>query len=264
MNYYEDIFDEIIDCDNPELIQNVSMLRHYVNCHGKTKKLQEYLKCDKDTIKQICDFCFGNTPIKTLQDDVQKTIEDAKRNREMKEEAEMKNAQLIDQLYDMRQNMCGIGTRRVKLFLNSRIKKNDILAKLYRLALEIEDNNIQAKDNFYYSLHYYNKKEELIKELAQLCVENNYTFGIQNSDVKITNTIIYFELPYCEQISFHCNLSDDIKQKYPPYNKEWDRKVNSTLFKIETAILSQYGKDIHNKYTKCLCHKHNIDIISLS
>lgn len=248
INYYEDIFDEIIDCDNPELIQNVSMVRHYVNCHGKTKKLQEYLKCDKDTIKQICDFCFGNTPIKTLQNDVQKTIEDAKRNREMKEEAERKNAQLIEQLYDMRQNMCGIGTRRVKLFLNSRIKKNDILAKLYRLALEIEDNNIQAKDNFYYSLYYYQKKENLIAEMVQICKNNKYIFGIQESDVKAANAIIYFELPYCEQISFHCNIKDNIKASYPPYNKEWDRKINSTLYKLENPILNQYGEELQEKY----------------
>lgn len=47
MNYYEDIFDEIIDCDDPELIQNVSMLRHYVNCHGKPRSYKNTLNVIK-------------------------------------------------------------------------------------------------------------------------------------------------------------------------------------------------------------------------
>lgn len=56
-------FEEIEFCDDPSLIQNVSMLRHYVNCHGITKKLIKFMRHDADTISRIYDNCIGSINI---------------------------------------------------------------------------------------------------------------------------------------------------------------------------------------------------------
>ena len=62
-------------------------------------------------------------------------------------------------------------------------------------------------------------------------------FGIHKSSEIKTNSIIFFEIPGCEQISWHCTL----KQKdFPTYSKKWDEKINSTLRKIETKIRRDY------------------------
>ena len=144
--------------------------------------------------------------------------------------------------------MCGFGTRKVKCFLNSMIRKGDKVAELYRIALEIEDENIKAKDNLYYSQAHYNKKEELVYKLIELCDTENIVYGIQISDVRDTNKIIYFELPDCEQISWHCNMKENIVNKCPLYKKKWDGKINSTLNKLENAIINKYGDILKTKY----------------
>lgn len=63
-----------------------------------------------------------------------------------------------------------------------------------------------------------------------------------------TGNIVYFELPDCEQISFHCTFKNP--KELPRYEKEWDRKVNSTLGKLETAISKNYGNEIEKKKEK--------------
>ena len=160
-----------------------------------------------------------------------------------------KNEQLINQLSRMRSHMCGIGTRKLKLFLNKLAKNGDIITRIYRTALEIEDENIKAKQNRYYSDNHYLKKEQLISQLADLCLKENIVFGVQNINERDTNNIVYFELPNCEQISFHCNIAKDALGKFPQYQKAWDNKVNSTLPKLEKAILQKYGNEIKEKYS---------------
>ena len=160
-----------------------------------------------------------------------------------------KNEQLANQLSRMRKQMCGVGTRKLKLFLNKLVKDGDLLAEMYRTALEIEDENIKAKQNKYYADNHYYKKEQLITKLAELCKKNAVAFGAQNVNARDTNNIVYFELPNCEQISFHCNLEKDALEKFPQYQKAWDNKINSTLPKLEKAILQTYGGQIKAKYS---------------
>ena len=163
-----------------------------------------------------------------------------------------KNRTSVHQSSDKRKTMCGLGTRKVKCFLNSMIRKGDKIAELYRIALEIEDENIKAKDNLYYSQAHYNKKEELVYKLIELCDTENIVYGIQISDVRDTNKIIYFELPDCEQISWHCNMKENIVNKCPLYKKKWDGKINSTLNKLENAIINKYGDILKTKYKQML------------
>lgn len=113
--------------------------------------------------------------------------------------------------------------------------------------MEIEDKNILAKttqDKYGkyndYTTKIYNAKYQLIKELISLCKNNNYIFGYEKSDTKYPNSIMYFELPDMEQISFHVDLSDDELKTYPQYAGTWDGQENATLRKIENAINARY------------------------
>lgn len=146
----------------------------------------------------------------------------------------MSRSILVNQLTEARENFAGLGTRKTKLKLNAAAKTCPI-AKAYRIALEIEDCSTLAKKYFgEWKETYYKKKYELILELIKLCQINKWTHGKHLSENYQTKHIIYFELPNCEQISFHCTLPKDII--IPEYQKAWDGKRNSTLTKIEQAI----------------------------
>lgn len=166
------------------------------------------------------------------------------------ESAWMKNHDLVEDLSIMRMAMCGIGTKKVKLFLNKKIKEGDDIAELYRLALEIEDCNVSAK-RYYgsYKTNYYATKHKLIQDLSYKCLLYNKThsdtikYGKQSEDGYSTTHIVYYELPNCKQISFHCSLSKNEANSMPNYDDIWDGLVNSTLFKLEDAINKRYFKE---------------------
>lgn len=161
-------------------------------------------------------------------------------------QAKVKNANLSEILSCKREEMCGVGTRKVKLYLNKLIKEGDKKAEMYRKALEIEDANIMAKRYFYYADTHYETKKKLINELIDLCEENDVIYGVQETDDYSCKHKIYFELPNCQQISFH-NTFDNFYD-LPKYKKEWDGQINSTLNKLEEAILFNYGDAIKEKY----------------
>ena len=244
---YDSDYEDIKYDSDPKQITNVSKLRHYINCHGITPELLKFLKLKEETVIEVYENCFGNTPIGVIKSNAIKAISDAIKTKESIEETKQLNDDLVELLYDKRINMCSMGTRRVKCFLNKQIKNGDKNAELLKLALEIEDANILAKEHWNYSTAFYNKKKRLIDQLVQKCKENNIVFGIQKSDVEIVNHIIYFELPNCEQISFH-NTFDSVKN-LPIYDKEWDGKRNSTLLKLENAIEITF-KDSLEEYRK--------------
>ena len=159
-------------------------------------------------------------------------------------EALDKNDELVMSLYDIRLNALGIGTNKLKRRLNS-IAKDDSIAMALRTAIEVEDKNIQAKK---YTRQYrdkiYEEKKKLIDELIFLFKENNWIYGRQKSDVVKTSDIIFFEIPNCEQISFHTSLSN--KSQIPIYEKEWDGLVNSTYDKLLKTVEVLYGERILN------------------
>lgn len=164
---------------------------------------------------------------------------------------------LIRQLSSMREGMCGIGTNRLKRFLNKKIKEGDKVAEIFSTALNLEDANIRAKkySGSTYSDHYYDEKEKLLKELIGLCCEKgNILFGYQytDDDFAYINAVMYFNLPGCEQVSFHCHLETADANTLPKFPNEWDGQKNSTLPKLEKAILAQYGEEIAGLKKKIL------------
>lgn len=139
--------------------------------------------------------------------------------------------ELISKLKNKRKTFATIGTNKSKRRLN-KLSKNNYLAQALRIALEIEDKNICAKDSYYkYKEKIYNQKYKLIMELRDIFKLNNWTYGIEKSDVPGVTHVVYFEIPGCEQVSWHLSLNN--KNDFPKYDKKWDGKKNSTLDKIE-------------------------------
>ena len=146
-------------------------------------------------------------------------------------EPEIRHGTLISQLEHSRSDFAGLGTRKAKIRLN-KLAKTDPKAKAIRLALEIEDKNISAKKSYgEFKQKIYRQKSRLINELIELCKIHKWKYGIRKSDVPPTTHVIYFELPECEQISWH--YTPEKNDKLPVYRKKWDGKTNSTLGKLE-------------------------------
>lgn len=237
-------FEKITFNDNPELVTDVSKLRHYVNCHGK-KKIVEWLGMTKEQLSEVIQWCTGRTTIDEVKTNFVELVKIRKEEEKRKREAEKKNRELVKRLAEMRESMCGMGTRKVKLFLNKRIKQGDKVAELYRVALETEDYNIKAKDtNPFYQDKVYRKKHEYILKLVSLCQSMEIVYGWQPSDVRGVNAVMYFDLPGVEQISFHTEMSEEEKKNNPTYPGEWDGKQQSTLWKLEVAIKGKYFDEI--------------------
>lgn len=242
-------YEMIAWCDDPRDIEDVSMMRHYVNCHGITGKLLNYMKCSSKEISDIYDYVRGYENIELMKDKNyrDRLISEGKERAERIDEVRQKNEDLVFNFkHHQQEGLCGnIGTRRVKLFLNTKIKEGDIVANAYRLALEAEHKNIDAKNSYgKYKDKIYDQKRLVIDELIELCLENGFICGYQNSDVRDTNFIIYFELPDMRQISFHSDIPNELFGKMKVYEKEWDGEVNSTIAKIECAIEKRYHNEL--------------------
>lgn len=151
----------------------------------------------------------------------------------------MSRRELVNLLSDARENFCGLGTRKIKIRLN---KCTDDTAKAYRLALEIEDcSTLGKKYRGDWSDRSYWKKSKLIEQLIVLAKLNSWPYGKHRSDGFGPRWVVYFELPGCEQISFHTNL--ERPETVDDYSGEWDGKRNSTLKKLETAIQRYFTED---------------------
>lgn len=152
--------------------------------------------------------------------------------------------------------MCGVGTKKVKLFLNARIKEGDMTAEMVRLLLEAETCNINAKKYYSdYRSRYYDEKYDNVNKLLSFLFshkELSVKSGFQKSDVPPAYYIVYFEHPSFGQISFHCNISSGNLIFATPYENDWDGLPDSSLLKIWYFIDKKYGKEIRKKYEDCL------------
>lgn len=152
-----------------------------------------------------------------------------------------KKASLIEDLEKYRSEFAGIGTNKAKRRLNKLATTNPF-AKAVRTALEIEDKNICAKKyQGTYKDKIYNQKSKLINDLCKIFKEQKWNFGIQDSDLMEPTHVIYFEIPICEQISWH--YSPDNLTGLPQYDGKWDKKINSTLGKLEKAAIKLLGNN---------------------
>lgn len=104
-----------------------------------------------------------------------------------------------------------------------------------RLALEVEDKSVSAKNSYgTYQDKIYKQKTKFILDLCELFKDQDWTYGVQKSEVPPTSHVIYFEIPGCEQISWHFT-PEEKDGDFPIYVSEWDKKSNSTLRKLEAV-----------------------------
>lgn len=227
--YGEDRYLVAIEPSRSMLLKAVNInLQNSEEWRQAVKQKIESGRIRKQIAREIDEFLWGSSYNEPILDPSHK-------------KALQKNERLSEILHDKRETMCGLGTRKVKLLLNKKIKEGDNIAELYRKALEVEDCNIRAKETgFYYKGKVYRQKHSLLMELVELCEKMGVTYGKQMSDGRETNCIIYFELPGVEQISFHTSLEPSAALQLPDYGKEWDGKQCSTLSKLETAINERY------------------------
>lgn len=87
-------------------------------------------------------------------------------------------------------------------------------------------------------------KDQYIKDLAKVCSRNKWVYGWQKSDAINIPYLVYFELPDCEQISFHSKTNFSYM---PKYKGEWDKKEDATLNKIEHAITQHFYKELSER-----------------
>lgn len=153
---------------------------------------------------------------------------------------------LENQLKIARRKFCGIGTKQIKLLLNSLIDF-DVKAKILRLLLEIEDKSIVAKNSFGdFAKYRYHEKLNLIEELIFICEHEGFLWGYKDSDIPSMKSIIFFDI-YDKQFSWHTKIEKDNSK---PYQKEWDGMENSTLLKIEGLLMEEYSELITNNLQK--------------
>ena len=214
-------------------------LRHACNVLG-IQDVSSKLCVKADRIIDICNsHVHGSKGIDVLlrvpHEKFVKTIEEyecenQERQKRIKEVHE-KNENLIYDLKKKREEFAGIGTNKAKRRLN-KLSSTSWVAKAVRLALEVEDKSISAKKSYgKYRERIYKQKNILIMELCELFKENGWNYGIQNSEVPPSSHIIYFEIPDCEQISWH--FTPEKEEDFSQYKGEWDKKPNSTLDKLE-------------------------------
>lgn len=245
MHWDDDYEDSFIQ--NPNEITHLYQLRHAKNILG-IATLAKALATPADRItaltnsyihgsKEICEAL--KMPKNIFEEFIEQLTAEQEKIDEEKEERYLAIGELIYSLHTARNNFCQIGTNKTKRRLN-KISKNDPVAKALRIALEIEDKNILAKEaSFYYAGRIYKDKNKLINQLIELFKENNWIYGVHSSDVPATSHIVYFEIPNCEQISWHSDVSNDV----PIYNNKWDGKTNSTLPKLEKTIMELLSKN---------------------
>ncbi len=169
-----------------------------------------------------------------------------------KEQAYRDAERRVEDYEQRKETFChGIGQRRVKLFLNACIKAGDEVAQMYRLALEAEGVNLNAKKalkKYHSDYHAYDKKDACLRQLSAMCQRMSVAFGIQTSTAPAARYVVYYELPGCEQVSFHTNEPE--AAGWPKYDGAWDGKKCSTLGKLENAIWQRYESELTKKYLK--------------
>jgi hypothetical protein len=240
-NYIKDVLGRDFEEGDVSKISHIYQLRHGCNLYGfefvagalnvPVERINRLYSSPIHGSNSFLPWIFADN--KKFSKKLKKLRNKEKERINSKEEAEYKNKLLVRDLKEKRVEFAGVGTNKAKRRLN-KLSKTDNVCLALRTALEIEDINIQAKKYFgEYRDKAYAKKGEYIFKLVDIFKENNWTYGIHETDNFSTNYVIFFEIPSCEQISWHINLG---KNELPVYLKKWDGKENSTLNKLEVSI----------------------------
>jgi hypothetical protein len=160
------------------------------------------------------------------------------------------------ELCDKRASMCGIGTKRLKNFLNRKAKEGDRAAEILYVALNVEDGRIMSRlyDEKCQVKRINNVDNDLYK-LIHLIAESGIgdygfieppycSFAIYQAH----DETICIELPGDEQIGFVYRMCRSHDELYKSYNKKLKQCDRTNLTKIEKAINKLYGDQIIKEY----------------
>lgn len=160
-------------------------------------------------------------------------------------------ADQLEELFSKRTSMCGVGTKRVKYYLNRRAKKGDRIAEVLYLALKAEDKRISS---MMCSDRYRDRNENqaacILSDLFNLIDKSGIgDYGYLDfpySDFKLGADVgfVCIDLPGCEQIGYV--VPGRLKRR--PYTRELNNPDKTNLAKIEEAVNRLYGEQIVSTY----------------
>lgn len=168
----------------------------------------------------------------------------------------LKEASQLEELFNKKATMCGIGTTRVREFLNRKSMEGDKAAEILRLALNIEDRRISSlvskKDYIASKVIRVNQSlDDLINLIRKTgigdygYVTTTTQYTIFSSDQAICVTL-YLELPEGIQISF--TVPSSYKVFLKPYEKDVILSDKSNLVRIEEVLNKLYGEEMLERY----------------
>ena len=170
-------------------------------------------------------------------------------------EISLKEASQLEELFNKKATMCGIGTTRVREFLSCKSIEGDEAAMILWLALNIEDRRISSlvsKQDYFSSkvISANLSLNNLIKLIRKTGIGDygyiNTQYTIFSSDQDCTCRTLYIELPEGIQISF--TVPSSYRDFLKPYEKEVVSSDKSNLVRIEEAICKLYGEEMLKRY----------------
>jgi hypothetical protein len=244
MYYYEDI-----DTSDIKNIKHLYELRHLSNIFGY-QIVSKHLNVDSNKVLKLIDsdihgknFIIDILKSSNFNEKYNDLRKEDKLIKDKISEANYKNYLLVDNLEKFRTEGLGIGTNKIKRRLN-KLSKDNKIAGIIRLVIEIEDVNILAKKYYgEYRDKKYGQKQMLLEKLINIYKESGYVFGYHDSDVKPAVCILFFELDDdFEQVSWHSTVGYNNIRKY---DKDWDGKENSTYPKLLNYIEKKFPEIIY-------------------
>lgn len=201
MSNYKEIDKE----NNPKLIKNISDLRYYVKKYTYTDKLCEYLNLTANQIYNLVKFGIANTNIECIKGNLIEQF----LNREEYEMLELTEKEDMAWFNDNKDNFCvKFGLTRTKRFLNSKIKQNDINAKIFKLFIEAKEAKFKSISDLFHQDYHLNKYNEAILKVIELYKGNKLDFGFIKINNSICEYFLSFILPNNSIISFPFMLFD--------------------------------------------------------
>lgn len=181
-------------------------------------------------------------------------------------------------LVDKCEYLCNIGIRPIREFLRRKyIREKDIDARIYQLAMDVEEKSIMVKKSDYldhnvpyeeqemYKAKMEEQKSKLLRKLIQCYKDAGYEYGWRTGYRDDFTYYVYFDLPNGEQISFRTDLSEKEKEEIPRYTKKWNCWARHTLEAIENNLLMKYPnlKDVTSRQPKGLIETCSPEMLAI-
>ncbi len=181
-------------------------------------------------------------------------------------------------LVDKCEYLCNIGIRPIREFLRRKyIREKDIDARIYQLAMDVEEKSIMVKKIHWLEHDIPSEKEDefidimeehkakLLRKLIQCYQEAGYEYGWRTGYQDDFTYYVYFDLPNGEQISFRTDLSEKEKEEIPRYTKKWNCWARHTLVAIENNLLMKYPnlKDVTPRQPKGLIETCSPEMLAI-